>query len=88
MKKLLAGLLAFTSLFCFSGCNESLGWGNYNFTKAHIYCGGEKGMCVEVESWHDNELGVELKLKDGKGSIYCSEGTYILLEDYCPICGK
>lgn len=87
MKKLLASIIALTSVFAFSGCNESLGMGNYSFKRAHIYLGGEKSVCVEVESWHDNEVGVELKLKGGH-SIYCSEGTYMLVEDYCPICGK
>ena len=85
---ILSMLIVCLSLFTFSGCNESLGFGNYNFNKAHIYLGGEKGVCVEVDSWHDNEIGVELKLKDGKGTIYCSEGTYMMVENYCPICGK
>lgn len=85
---LLAILLPITIMVCFfSSCsNENWGLGNYNFTKAHISVGGEE-TCVKVKSWHDNELGCELELEDGN-VIYCSEGTYILLENYCPICDK
>lgn len=68
------------------GCNQSLGWGAMRFNKAHITI-GEKDVCVEVESWHDNEIGCELKLKNGT-SIYCAEGNYILVYGNCPICEK
>ena len=57
-----------------------------NFEKVHIAL-GTTDTCVEISSWHDNEIGCELKLKDGS-SIYCSEGTYILVDGTCPICGK
>ena len=87
VKKFITGLLIFTSvLFMFTGCNESIGWGSFSFNRAHISI-GTKDVCVEVESWHDNELGCELKLKNGT-SIYCAEGTYILIDGVCPICGK
>ena len=70
------------------GCgNENWGFGNYEFRHVHIV-GATEGRCATVESWHDNELGIELHTKEF-GDIYCSEGTYFLFEDgnNCPFCG-
>ena len=69
------------------GCgNENWGIGNYNYTHARFSV-DEVGVCADVSSWHDNELGCEIHTKD-YGSIYCSEGSYILIEDGkdCPFC--
>ena len=85
-KFIISIIITFSMIFTLTGCNESIGWGTLSFNKAHISLGG-KDVCVEVESWHDNELGCELKLKNGT-SIYCAEGTYILVDGTCPICGK
>lgn len=41
--------------------------------------------CLTVESWHDNTTGIEIKTKEC-GSMFLSEGTYILLEDTCLFC--
>ena len=49
--------------------------------------GNHFDKCFELDNWHDDERGCEVKLKNGS-SIYLSEGTYILVEDYCPICGE
>jgi hypothetical protein len=69
-----------------SGCNKSYGLGEYNFTHVHIG-DGENGHCATIKKCHDNESGIELKTEEF-GSIYCSEGTYILFEDgsNCPFC--
>lgn len=84
MRKILC-LILIVICFIFSvGCNMSLGIGNYNFTKVHFSVGNSDG-CEEISSWHDNELGCEVKLKSGN-SLYLSEGTYILIEGECPIC--
>lgn len=65
-----------------TGCgNMSFSLGNYNFTKVHII----GNHCEEISEWHDNELGCEVRMTHG-GSIHLSEGTYILIEDRCPIC--
>lgn len=69
------------------GCNQSMGLGNFTFNKIHILTYSDQGFCVEIEKWHDNETGIEVKMKEG-GSLYLSEGAYILVSDKCPICGK
>ena len=65
-------------------CNQNIGLGNYSFTKVHITT-SERDRCVEISSWHNNDVGIEVKTKD-YGSLYLSEGTYILIESKCPIC--
>lgn len=70
-----------------TGCgNENWGFGNYTYEHAYVGLGTE-GRCVDVSSWHNNEVGIELHLDDSN-SIYCSEGTYILFKDanHCPFC--
>ena len=88
MKKLIC--LVFCILLVitiFTACgNENWGIGNYSYHHVHIGDGAE-GHCATVESWHDNELGIELHTKEF-GDIYCSEGTYFLFNDgsKCPFC--
>lgn len=65
-------------------CNQNIGLGNYSFTKVHITT-SEHDKCVEISSWHNDDVGIEVKTKD-YGSLYLSEGTYILIERECPIC--
>ena len=90
MKKLIIltmSLILTIFTFTLSGCgNMSFSLGNYNFRKVHISTPGGFDKCCELDNWYDNERGCEVKLKNGS-SIYLSEGTYILVEDYCPICG-
>lgn len=66
--------------------NQRYDWGSYTYEHVHI-CDGATGVCATVEGWYEDEVGVELKTKEF-GSIYCSEGTYILIEDSytCPFC--
>ena len=78
-------LIVFTALI-FSGCksNMSIGFGNFNFTRVHFSVGNIE-CCEEISSWHENEIGCEVELKNGN-HLYLSEGTYILIESECPIC--
>ena len=76
---IMVGLLA--------GCgNENWGFGNYTFKHVHISDSTE-GHCATIESWHDNERGIELHTTEF-GDIYLSEGTYILFNNAqgCPFC--
>lgn len=87
MKKLLICIFSLMWIFILAGCgNQSLGIGNFNFDKVHIFSDtGDK--CVELERWYDNDLGVEVKCKNGV-SLYLSEGRYMLVSGKCPICNK
>lgn len=66
--------------------NMDMGYGNYRFEHIHIST-PQKSVCATVESWLDGEVGIEVKTEE-YGSLYCSEGTYILIksEDDCPFC--
>lgn len=84
MKKLKRLLLAAAAALSLTSCNMSVGWGNLSYTKVHCTV---NNVCYKIDSWYDNDMGIEVKTKD-YGSMYFSEGTYILIEDKCPICGK
>ena len=84
MKKLLLSSLLSINLLSYTGCNQSIGIGNFSFKKVHIDMPNSV-ECLTVESWYENSTGVEIKTKEC-GSMFLSEGTYILLEDSCPFC--
>ena len=70
---------------CLFSCNQDLGWGNYVFNKVHINT-LSYNKCVNIKTWRNNSgNGIEVKTVD-YGSLFLSEGTYILVEDKCPIC--
>lgn len=67
--------------------NRSIGFGNYSFKHIH-FTDAVEGHCATVEKWYENEGGgIEVKTTE-HGAIFCSEGTYILIEDgaKCPYC--
>ena len=76
----LAAVLAIT----LSGCNMSVGLGNYNFRKIHIDTHNYSG-CFTIEEWYYNSSGIKVKTKE-VGSMYLAEGMYMLIEDECPFC--
>ena len=87
MKKLLVFILALVMcLSMFAGCNKSYGFGNYKYNKVHIDTYHYSG-CLTVEKWYEGSTGIEVKTKEA-GSIFLSEGTYILLggDKGCPFC--
>lgn len=68
-----------------TGCgNEDWSLGNFNFRKIHCTVTNE---CYEVISWRNCETGIEVKTRE-YGSLFFSEGIYILVEHECPICDK
>ncbi len=71
------------ALICSCG-NYSAGFGNYSYSKIHIDTHNFSG-CYTVEKWYESESGIEVKTKE-LGSIFASEGTYILVENKCPVC--
>lgn len=88
MRKFFAIILcAVTMIAMLTGCNQSIGLGNFSFKKIHIDTHHYSG-CLTIETWHDNDGGgIEVKTKEA-GSLFLSEGTYILLEgdEGCPLC--
>ena len=86
MKKILSVILVLVIFaLTLSACgNQSIGFGNYTFRKVHIDTPHFSG-CYTIEKWHDDERGIEVKTEE-VGSLFLSEGTYILVEDKCPIC--
>ena len=69
-----------------TGCgNQSWGLGNFTFTHVH-FSDNVNGYCATVEKWYDNENGIEVKTAE-YGSMFLSEGSYILLDGAaCPFC--
>ena len=88
MKKLIVIVLALIMVLALSACgNQSLGLGNYSFRHMH-FTDAVDGHCATVEKWYWNEgSGIEAKTTE-YGSIWCSEGTYIMFESSakCPYC--
>lgn len=84
MRKNLIFMLFLSCVITLTSCNMSLGFGNFNFRKVHCTLSNE---CYTIKKWHDNERGIEVDTEE-YGTIFFSEGTYILLEDKCPICDK
>lgn len=83
MKKIF--LILVLALVMLTSCNQNIGLGSLNFKKIHIDTYHYSG-CYEIVSWNDYKYaGVEVKTKE-LGSIFVSEGAYILVEDKCPIC--
>lgn len=87
MKKIIAILMGLVLIGTLCACgNMSMGFGNFTFEKIHVDTYHHSG-CFTVESWHDNEIGIEVKTKEA-GSMYLSDGTYVLVSDDCPFCDR
>ena len=88
MKKYFSVLiLALTVILVFVSCgNMNLGFGNFTFNGVHIET-YHNTACYKVETWNNAETGIEVKTKE-VGTLFLSEGTYILYENECPICGN
>lgn len=85
MKKIFVILMLLILMATLCACgNMSVGLGNFEFNKVHIDTYHYSG-CFSVEKWYDNGTGIEIKTKEG-GSMYLSEGTYMLIANECPFC--
>ena len=82
----LALVLVVILSLAFTSCNENLGIGTYSFKHVH-FSDGLEGHCATVNSWHNNEIGVEVHTAE-YGTLYLSEGTYTLVSEghQCPFC--
>lgn len=89
MKRFIACAMALLMFFMLAGCgNMSVGFGNFTFEHIHFYDYTES-YCANVDRWYDNSSGIEVKT-DEYGSMYLTEGSYILIGDEadCPFCGE
>lgn len=87
MKKMLAIILTMLVICTmFTGCNRAMGLGNQNYEQIHIDTYHYSG-CLTVEYWYESENGIEVRTSEA-GSMFASEGTYILLsgDKPCPFC--
>ena len=85
MKKICLFLILALAVMMLGSCgNYSAGFGNYTYRKIHIDTYHFSG-CYTVETWYESDSGIEVKTKE-LGTIFASEGTYILVEDKCPVC--
>lgn len=89
MKKIVILLLISAMLIiALCSCNKQM-FGTYNFTHVHICDNAGHTADYKIESWTEQSEtpGIEVKIQ-GYGSMWLSEGTYILYTDKCPLCDK
>lgn len=88
MKKFIALFLVLVIICCgLCACgNMSMGLGTYDFEHVHITDHVES-YCGTVIKWYDDSTGIEVLTKE-YGSLFLSEGTYILIDtaEHCPYC--
>ena len=92
MKKVFYVVMAIVVMVAFvlamSSCNMGL-VGKFTYNGIHLTTHDGRSMCLKVEKWYESDTGIEVKTENKKyGSIFASEGTYILFKDACPICGE
>ena len=88
MKKFIAIVMIVVMALTLCACNENWGFGNYSWRHVH-FTDNVEGYCATISSWHDNTTGIELHTVEC-GSMFLSEGSYILFESAgdCPFCGE
>lgn len=77
MKKLIYSIIILViCLTILVSCNVNLGLGAMKFNYVYIKTQNSY-KCYEIASWRENDVGVEVKLKNGT-SLFIAEGLYIL----------
>lgn len=94
MTKAIIIIIAIMMLFIFCGAScdadSNLNYGDYNNKITIVHICDSVGNCVDynVQTWYDNQgSGIGFTTTDGN-YVWCSEGTYIMASEYCPICGR
>lgn len=79
-------LVMLSVLLCSCGNQNVFGLGNFTFRHIH-FTDMVEGKCATVIQWYDNSEGIEVQTQE-YGSLFLSEGSYILVEDgsRCPYC--
>ena len=81
MKKIIIVVLAIMLMVCLTSCG-----GRNDFRRVHIFTHTGQDKCIEIQSCITHPVGVTVYTKE-YGALYLSEGTYMLCESECPICG-
>lgn len=92
MKKHIIIILIMVLAFVFMGasCKSNRSTADYNNKLNIVHICDMSGNCTdyEIQTWYDNQgSGIGFTTKDGN-YVWCSEGTYIMASEYCPICGR
>lgn len=87
MKKIIAiiTIIAICAFFL-TDCNMGMGLGTFDFTKIHFQCFDQCADATIIK-WYESGTGIEVNTKE-YGSLFASEGTYILYNGVCPLCGE
>lgn len=78
--------LAVCLMLC--SCGNMQVFGEYTYTHVYVETYKTEGRCFDVEKWTESEAsGIEILTED-HGSMFLSEGTYILFseKESCPFC--
>ena len=92
MKKYIVIILVMVLAFVFMGvsCDGNKSVQDYNNTLNIVHICDSVGNYADyrIKIWYDNQgSGIGFITTDGN-YIWCSEGTYIMASEYCPICGR
>lgn len=86
MKKIFCFVLSIILMVMMTGCNMGIGFGKFEFNGIHCADFAGNVRDFTVIKWYDNSNGIEAQTEEA-GSLFFSEGTYILYANECPICG-
>ena len=85
MKKLILSILLLcVSVVVLASCGNKRLFDFENDTYNYIHCIAD-GKCYKLKSWKNNDVGIKV-VTENYGAMFFSEGTYILIENHCPIC--
>lgn len=80
--------VSFILMLVMAGCgNSSIGFGNYTFGGIHVFDSSGNFHDYTVTKWYQGDnIGLEVLTKEA-GPLFLSEGTYIMYNEVCPLCG-
>lgn len=87
MRKILCLLTVIAMIMILCSCGNWDLIGEYTYTHVYVETYKSEGHCYKIKTWTDSSQGIEV-LTEENGSMFLSEGTYILFSDAdsCPYC--
>lgn len=87
MKKAIIALLCIALLFVFTSCNAATpNWEN-DPVGVHILTHSGEDKCLRIKGWYEHHSGGLQVETEEYGELLLSQGTFILYDTICPICG-